>query len=387
MQRRFQSNKALAERFQQILEDRLKDTPKSLVDENPRLKQLYDEYSSETAKDRQFRDLHQQLLGLTRSEKLLQGNKHAKDIADTVTHGSWKGQELVKDASLRLILDSKPRAKALPTKKHRIELAIDSSANYKLGQKAEDEWREMYKERLLGPLMLINASSPSTAIGLVTTLADARISASIDKETGKFNAPGMDTVRGKPLDREHLANSTDTNYFVNQILRKQEVLPPWIDNQQGIDREIEVFRRELDSKWFNHVVDSLRPTSKDDLVAQVSNLQPSSSFKASQWAYVVAKTDLINKSIRTYNLQCPSLALHKFKLTPDTELDTLFTRMKQTIRERAEKRYERKVGMTPMTGGLSSMLGLFDDGPGGSGKSNSLLVWQSVKEMFKGSPS
>ena len=59
----------------------------------------------------------------------------------------------------------------------------------------------------------------------------------------------MQKVRGKPLEKQHLVNCTDSNYFMNQVLNKQEVLPPWIESQQSLNRNIAQFRENLVEMW------------------------------------------------------------------------------------------------------------------------------------------
>ena len=54
----------------------------------------------------------------------------------------------------------------------------------------------MYRERLLGPSMLLNHSS--TSVDFVEMLVGNKINAKIDQTTGKFETDDMQKVRGKP---------------------------------------------------------------------------------------------------------------------------------------------------------------------------------------------
>lgn len=423
-------NSALVERFTQILESKLSEPTltKSLVEEDKNLKQLYDKYTSETQADKEFQSLYQRQLGSLKSEKLLKGNKHARDLADTVTNKPWDGSESVIDASLRMLVDSKPPPKKFGSSnkiitppisvKDRLVNAKENSLDYKVNKNSpkeeneDDNWREMYKERLLGPSMLINHSNPNTTIGFINTIANAHINSSINQTTGKFDSEEMDSVRGKPLSREHLANCTDSNYFINQILNKQEVLPPWVETHQSIDRELNAFRKELDKKWQSIILDKLRSNFANNKLAifeKVTQLSPSdrsyydSGFHNQQLPYVVAKTNLINKSIRDYNLQCPSSSSHKFKLMAENELIKLYERAIDGLhifidtwfeREERAKSSPRAMPIIESKGG--SLFGLFESG-GGSGYGNAtegeyrhrqrpvknLQLWKSLKEMFK----
>lgn len=406
---------ALSERFQQMLEDKL-DQPqqKSIIDENPKLKELYDKYSSESQKDSEFKRQHLAQMALLERENLLNGNRHAKYIADTVTKFAWNGSESPLDAHNRMILDLMPPPKPVnnhnrimsPPKdpKTRMVNAREGSLDYKTGARSEeDNFRELYKERLLGPSMLINSNSPTATMGLAQTMADVRINSTINRKTGKFDSPLMDSVRGKPLDPKHLANATDTNYFVNQILSNQDVLPPWIESQQTLEREIKLFREDLDNLWTKNMLSQLNPgsNSKLDVLARARPLSKSAYdnlFASKQMPYVNEKIKHINSFIRNYNLMCPSPHLHKFKLVPDLEIRNLFKRSMENLEQSVEAWYEREARAREVRARMNSsrsMFLLFDtagksSGPSSSGSSPSsstqsqpLHFWKSIKEMMR----
>lgn len=428
-------NSALLSRFNQILESKIEDsTPSSLVDHDPKLREIYQNYSTDDSKDKAFRNSHQVQLGLLKSEPLLKHNNHARDIADTITNKPWDGKESSYDSNLRMIIDSKPPPIAMTKQSNRIMTpplnakdrlinAKESSLDYKVKknddksdkEKDDDNWRELYRERLLGPSMLINSASPNTTLGLINKLSESAINSSINQQTGQFDSPNMSSVRGKPLDRNHLANSADSNYFINQILNKQEILPPWIENQQGIDREANAFRLDLDKKWFNSIFNKLKidfNTNKTLILNHINstNLQNYYllDFHNKQLPFVIAKTNLINKSIRDYNLQCPSTNLHKFKLVAENELKKSFERvtnqLDQLVRDWFQQEEYARIKSNGellnynknMDSGGSGLFGLFDSGPGGNSGStssnyrlqdpnstNDLRIWQSIKDMFK----
>lgn len=406
-----------------MLEDKL-DQPQlqSIIDENPKLKQLYDKYSSENEKDSHFKSQHQAQMALLERESLLNGNKHAKSIADTVAKPPWRGSESQLDVHNRMILDLMPPPKPVnnhnrimsPPKdpKTRMINARESSIDYKTGAREQDNFRELYKERLLGPSMLINSNSPTATMGLAQTMADVRINSTINRKTGKFDSPLMDSVRGKPLDPKHLANATDTNYFVNQILNKQEVLPPWIETQQTLEREITLFRERLDELWTKHMLAQLNPgsNSKQDVLARARPLSKAAYddlFASKQMPYVNEKIRHINSSIRNYNLMCPSPHIHKFKLVPDLEIRNLFKRSVENLEGSVEAWYEREARAREVRARMNSSLSmflLFDTGTGSSGTSGTgtgagnsgtgtgagtsgtgapLHFWKSIKEMMR----
>lgn len=233
------SPSALEERFTSLLESSIDSSNFSSIKNNPDLAKILKKYSENS--EATFKSKYQSEISYLKLENLLARNKHAREIADTITTPAWSGRESVEDSNLRMIIDTAP--KRMPHQKRiftppvpmrdRIHNAKEGSLDYKLSKLGEDEekkesenFKELYKERLLGPLMF-NAMSPTSSVGLAGTMADVRINEQIDKSTGQFkDHPNMNGVRGKPLRKEHLANCTDTNYFMNQILQKQECLPP-----------------------------------------------------------------------------------------------------------------------------------------------------------------
>lgn len=412
------SSGAIAERFAQILDEKIASlTVTSLLESDPRLKEMVEKFSSD---EHSFKNQYQKHLGYAKSEALLRWNKHARELADTVTQKPWNGSESVPDITLRMIVDLKPPPIPLksPNKRklaphERVGRARDASLDYKLGKYSavpqdneDDNFRELYKERLLGPSMFLNTNLPLVQVGLSGIIADAKVNESIDRKTGQFLDVGMQKVRGKPLDAGHLRNCSDSNYFMNQILNSQEVLPPWIESQQSIDGQIQAFRKQLDEDWFRTLVSHIRPNylSKDELEEKVMEVEKHPSwyydlnFRNSKIGYVIEKVKLLNNSIRDYNLQSPSSAIHKIKLYPTNELEKLFERSVCNLRKNIHKWLvgETKGNSndsagTPQSSG--NFLRVFDYGDTVNTESTGLYrvrqkqpekieFWKSFKEMF-----
>jgi Domain of unknown function (DUF1992) len=61
--------------------------------------------------------------------------------------------------------------------------------------------------------------------------------------------------KGTNTEKDHNANSAfidTTEYFMNKIIQKQEIVPPWIEKQQELAKEIDRFRQRLRSDWKRH---------------------------------------------------------------------------------------------------------------------------------------
>lgn len=95
-----------------------------------------------------------------------------------------------------MIIDSKPKEKPIPinikrkkpSNNEKLAIARDISLDYKINKKDnqddDDGFREMYKERLLGPSMLMNNNLHS--IDFVENLASNKINSVINQKLGNL---------------------------------------------------------------------------------------------------------------------------------------------------------------------------------------------------------
>jgi hypothetical protein len=91
---------------------------------------------------------------------------------------------------------------------------------------------------------------PMTLQGL-SSLANERIEDAIAR--GQFN--NIKRGKGVNVQSDHNANSAfidTTEYFMNKIIQKQEIVPPWIEKQQELAREVDRFRQRLRVEWRRH---------------------------------------------------------------------------------------------------------------------------------------
>jgi hypothetical protein len=89
---------------------------------------------------------------------------------------------------------------------------------------------------------------PGTIQGLAS-LANERIEDAIAR--GQFkNLP-----RGKPTERDYNASNPfldTTEYFMNKMIKQQDIVPPWIEKQQELVSAVTKFRSRLRSDWRRH---------------------------------------------------------------------------------------------------------------------------------------
>ncbi|KAK4502798.1 hypothetical protein PRZ48_006224 [Zasmidium cellare] len=192
---------------------------------------------------------------------------------ETAAARPWTGSESVEDASLRMLNDAhKPlrvpakapsirgpskvdtgRPKSKPGTGARLANARDRSSVYSYANEQEgltDEEREKFRREMKARFQPSARAVPVTVQGL-SSLANKRIEDAIAR--GQFKNL---SDRGKKLERDHNANSPfidTTEYFMNKIIKKQEITPPWIEKQQEVISTANTFRRRLRADWKRHV--------------------------------------------------------------------------------------------------------------------------------------
>lgn len=190
------------------------------------------------------------------------------------TSQPWTGAEAVEDAALRMLTDAhKPLRGTGPAKiptpsisvdmrmkravqksqGQRLANARDRTSAYALSQDRSlteherEQMRKQLKERFTGARPM-----PGTVQGLAA-LANERIEDAIAR--GQFQ--NIARGKGKNIERDYTASSPfldTTEYFMNKIIQKQEIVPPWIEKQQELVKAAAVFRNRLRADWKRHAV-------------------------------------------------------------------------------------------------------------------------------------
>lgn len=146
----------------------------------------------------------------------------------------------------------KPGAKTRHSTASRLASARDKTQTYALSQSLglSDKEREEMRSQLTARFEAGARSLPMTLSGL-SSLANERIEDAIAR--GQFK--NLPRGKGKHTTTDHNANSAyidTTEYFMNKIIQKQEIVPPWIEKQQDLAREIDRFRQRLRTEWRRH---------------------------------------------------------------------------------------------------------------------------------------
>lgn len=154
----------------------------------------------------------------------------------------------------RISVDMRMQKAVHKSQGQRLANARDRTSAYALSQDSslseheKEQIRKQLKERFTPGARPM----PGSVQGLAA-LANERIDDAIARGQFRNIARG----RGKNIERDYTASSPfldTTEYFMNKIIQKQEIVPPWIEKQQELVKEAAVFRARLRADWKRHAV-------------------------------------------------------------------------------------------------------------------------------------
>ncbi|KAB8232189.1 DnaJ family domain-containing protein [Aspergillus alliaceus] len=247
---------------------------------------------------------------------------------DIASAKPWSGAENLHDVTLRMLDSSKKpmrvpykipqpnpvdmRITPKPQKSPGLRLAEakERTSTYTLSQTPgiSDEEREAMRREMRERFTPGGRPMPATIQGLAS-LANERIEDAMSR--GQFDR----IKRGKGINTQtdHNASSAfidTTEYFMNKMIQKQELVPPWIEKQQELVRELDRFRQRLRTEWRRHAA-RLIASEGGSLEAQMRRAQ----------AYAAAEARLAEKAkiARSFQELCnaePSAIKSKNDETP-----------------------------------------------------------------------
>ncbi|PBP19420.1 hypothetical protein BUE80_DR009791 [Diplocarpon rosae] len=183
----------------------------------------------------------------------------------------WTGEESSQDAMLRMLDDArkplKPglrgsakipspvidlRLKREPKQKpgQRLANARDKTSIYAISKDAQmtekerEQMRKDLKDRF-GPGV---GTMPNSFRGLAG-LANERIEDAIARGQFKNIPRGKGVVRDTRADNPFIDT---TEYIMNKMIQRQDIVPPWIEKQQELVKTASIFRARLRNDWKRH---------------------------------------------------------------------------------------------------------------------------------------
>lgn len=146
----------------------------------------------------------------------------------------------------------RPKPKKSASTGERLANARDRTSIYAaaLSNEMSEEERNQMRKELQERFSPGARPMPTTLQGL-TSLANERIEDAIAR--GQFK--NIPRGKGKNVERDYNASSPfldTTEYFMNKIIQKQEIVPPWIEKQQELVKSVASFRGRLRNDWKRH---------------------------------------------------------------------------------------------------------------------------------------
>ena len=149
-------------------------------------------------------------------------------------------------------VDLRMRRAVQKSKGERLANARDRTSIYASSQDPNmtDQEREQMRKQLKERFTSGARPMPGSVQGLAA-LANERIEDAIAR--GQFK--NIPRGKGKNIERDYTASSPfldTTEYFMNKIIQKQDIVPPWIEKQQELVKAAAVFRGRLRADWKRH---------------------------------------------------------------------------------------------------------------------------------------
>ncbi|OBT75024.1 hypothetical protein VF21_06357 [Pseudogymnoascus sp. 05NY08] len=190
---------------------------------------------------------------------------------DIAVAAPWTGSEGQGDAVLRMLHDAhkplKPvvdmRLQRAPKKTpaQRISNAKERTTTYttandsSMTAEEREELRATLKERFGSGVQ--TGSMPTSFRGL-ESLANRRIEDAIARGQFKDIPRGTSAVRDRRADNPFV---DITEYIMNNMIKRQALVPPWIEKQQALHTAVANFRARLRKDWTRHAVGIVVATS------------------------------------------------------------------------------------------------------------------------------
>ncbi|QLG71050.1 hypothetical protein HG535_0B00880 [Zygotorulaspora mrakii] len=340
----------------------------SLVDNEEGLKDLYRQLPQKTFRKDFGKELHYVTTGTSM-------NRQAKDIA---LSRAWKGQEHLEDATLRMLVDSTGKSKsgvsiygknlafidpnearkdsqpltASRKLKKKLEDAQDNLQKYRLDKEKEIDEREQSEFRAL----YTEKFTPIGSFEKIRSIADQRVEES--RRKGGFDS--LEELRGKPLALPRLNQHIDrTEYYLNNMLARQKIVPPWIEAQSRVNRETNELRREMLRNFESELVTFLEEykaiTPGHDFnktcyflkgkfgSVETFIMEKHTAWKLSYMPILSMKITTLNNSLRAYNLQAP-LPQQKLYLQSEKEASRVLNAidLQSLVNKKMEERSKKE---------------------------------------------
>lgn len=299
-------------------------------------------------------------------------------------------------------IDMRPSPKPPRHRGLRIADAKERTATYNLSRSegVSDKEREAMRREMRERFSPGARPMPASLQGFAS-LANERIEDAVAK--GQFDK--IKRGKGVGTQADHNANSAfidTTEYFMNKIIQKQEIMPPWIEKQQDLAKEVERFRSRLRAEWRRHAariiasaggsLEAQKKRAKAYAAAEARQaekasiakgfLDPESSspdhttnttesseteslphlpplrdpqYITNERSFLELAVKSINSQARSYNLQAPPVAQKPY-LNLERELEACYADVAPSLAEEIHRRATETVRLPTSFGSKASSM-------------------------------
>ncbi|KAM0335073.1 hypothetical protein ACHAQA_000107 [Verticillium albo-atrum] len=357
--------------------------------------------------------------GLTINSSSSSSASAASAAAAAASATPWSGTETQHDAVLRMLDDAHkplapgmrgrfqiplPVAVAPPRRQPRVKPSVRAAnareaaglyADAKSSGSGGTE-REEFREEMRRRFEPVARAVPATVSGLAA-LANRRIEEAI--VGGKFSGIARGRgVRAQEASRNPYVDTTQD--LMDRMIQRQGIVPPWIEKQQEVVREVAAFRARLRGDWGRHAARMIaaagggveeqtaqaqryaaaearvnpRPRRKEggeeaeplEAGAGAGGEEVGPIFRDPAWelaerAYLTLSVDTLNSLTRSYNLMAPELAKKPY-CSLERELKACFADVAPLLPDMIRDR------------GLRPARSLLGEGGGGEARSPGMLA-------------
>ncbi|KAG7110606.1 hypothetical protein HYQ44_010996 [Verticillium longisporum] len=208
---------------------------------------------------------------------------------------------------------------------------------------ASEEEREAFREEMRRRFEPVARAVPATVSGLAA-LANWRIEEAMGAG-GQFRGIARGAgVRGEAATRNPFVDTTQD--LMDRMIQRQGIVPPWIEKQQEVVREVAAFRARLRGDWARHAARMIAASGgdvtaqaaraegfaaaeerfnprrrKDEDAVAIEGAAPVAlsaedvgpifrdpAWEAAERSYLTLSVETLNSLTRSYNLMAPELA-------------------------------------------------------------------------------
>ncbi|KAK1754753.1 hypothetical protein QBC47DRAFT_384853 [Echria macrotheca] len=188
-----------------------------------------------------------------------------------------------------------------------------------LSQEEREALRKEFRERFRPGAR----GMPSSVTGLAA-LANERIEDAIAR--GQFkNIP-----RGPGVERDARADNPfidTTEYIMNKMIKRQEIVPPWIEKQQELLKAATVFRKRLRNDWRRHAARMI--ASRGGTLQE--QMDRATAYARAEEAYNPRRTPVEQISVPTNSTDDVVMARIRQQTTPSDESPAAAAKEEQAV--------------------------------------------------------